>query len=225
MDLWLTVETLSETAPGSGESDAGLVDRDIVHDPTGLPYLPARRIKGALREAADEVVAVLRSAGVNLEEAGVAAVDDVFGRSGAGAPGWLRLENLHLDGAAETHAWLEIHRTALAPAQVLSAFTSVRTQTRIDADRGVAQEDTLRRTRVLRRGLVFAGRADLVDAAVAPAATRTLALACAALRRLGLSRNRGLGRVRVRLYADSSRARDLTTEALGWLDRLAAGRA
>ena len=42
----------SDLCAGSGYSYAGIIDSDICYSKNGIPYIPARRIKGCLREAA-----------------------------------------------------------------------------------------------------------------------------------------------------------------------------
>lgn len=237
MALRLTVTTRSETAPGSGESDGSVIDRDIVHDRYGLPYLPARRIKGLLRESAFDVVSMLGWAGVMSERDGLLSLNSVFGASGSHEAGWVRFDDLTLEGAEDLHTWLRWsqHQAAarderdfeVTPLRVLEQYTAVRAQTRIDAETGTAEENTLRRTRVLRRGLTFAGRVEIIvpddeyRAAKETASEVVLALACAGLRRVGLSRNRGLGRVDAGLWSDDEDRRDRIRPALADLARMA----
>ena len=49
----LIITLKSDLCVGSGYSYAGIIDSDICYDALGLPYIPARRLKGCLREAAE----------------------------------------------------------------------------------------------------------------------------------------------------------------------------
>lgn len=40
------LELLSDTLIGSGEGWGATIDTDVVFDDFGLPYIPARRVKG-----------------------------------------------------------------------------------------------------------------------------------------------------------------------------------
>ena len=48
----LTIKLLSDSCTCSGETYNSMVDMDVVYDENGLPYIPAKRIKGCIREAA-----------------------------------------------------------------------------------------------------------------------------------------------------------------------------
>ena len=54
MNRWngkLKITLKSDLCVGSGYSFAGIIDSDICYDDCGFPYIPAKRIKGCLREA------------------------------------------------------------------------------------------------------------------------------------------------------------------------------
>ena len=52
----ITINLLSDLAVGAGESYQSGVDQDIVYDDFGFPYIPAKRLKGCIRESALELV-------------------------------------------------------------------------------------------------------------------------------------------------------------------------
>ncbi|HOJ38397.1 MAG TPA: hypothetical protein PLP99_11030 [Ignavibacteriales bacterium] len=56
---------ISDTLPGSGESFTSYVDVDIVFDEYGIPYLPAKRIRGILRETAEELDNIISTNNLN----------------------------------------------------------------------------------------------------------------------------------------------------------------
>ena len=48
----LTIKLLSDLCTYSGDTYNSVVDTDVVYDENGIPYIPAKRIKGCIREAA-----------------------------------------------------------------------------------------------------------------------------------------------------------------------------
>ena len=47
----ITIRLLSDLSTTAGETYNSLVDTDVVYDKYGIPYIPAKRIKGCIREA------------------------------------------------------------------------------------------------------------------------------------------------------------------------------
>ena len=76
----ITINLLSDLAVGAGESYQSGVDQDIVYDDFGFPYIPAKRLKGCIRESALEQEElynqVLAEAGVKLDGEMVGANKD-----------------------------------------------------------------------------------------------------------------------------------------------------
>ena len=52
----LYIKLLSDMCTYSGETYNSIVDTDVVYDVHGIPYIPAKRIKGCIREAALELL-------------------------------------------------------------------------------------------------------------------------------------------------------------------------
>ena len=52
---YLKITLLSDLCVGNGESIGNAVDADVCMDRVGLPYIPARRLKGCLKQAALEL--------------------------------------------------------------------------------------------------------------------------------------------------------------------------
>ncbi len=61
--MQLRIKLLSDTLPGTGAGSVGGYNQEVTHHPNGLPFLPARRLKGCLREADLEVAEALSEAG------------------------------------------------------------------------------------------------------------------------------------------------------------------
>ena len=181
---------------GSGRADVN-VDAEVVHDRTGLPYFPGKRLKGLIYESALEVLEMSELAGLDLfTEEDLAELFQHDIKSGT----QLTIPNLHLapQGASrqmeEDWLYLQERYPGFVSAQdVLSLYTSLRYQTMIDRETGTAAETSLRNIRVVDEGLVFCGTVRLKGG------TRKkltiLALALRNLSHAGMKRNRGFGRI------------------------------
>lgn len=213
----LSIELKGPVCAASGAGGPGYIDRDVVFTEEGIPYLPGRRLKGLLRDAFRDIGDAL---GYRDADASKWKVEDwLFGKTGDTVPGVLRVGNGMLCARGDTPvdssltSWLRAAREIANPHHVATLFTEVRRQTSILRETGGAKKDTLRATRVLRAGLRF--RAPLTPAMALPEECESmLALAAAALQRMGTSRTRGLGRVSCRLLRGDQ---DLTSVALSKL--------
>ncbi len=217
MNYVLQITLQSPLTSASGEGRVGLVDRDIASDDLGLPILPGRRLKGLWREAYRDVTDAWGACYQTSTPA-----SKIFGESGK-SPGdrevALYVGNAELVEASSLKPWLEYlqHQNIrkILREDVVQHFSTVRAQTAIDRQTGVAQEDTLRLTRTLRPGLVF--RAP-VQFTLHPdkELLNALAISAAALQYMGTARTRGLGKVCCRLIESdgSNQECDLTEKVL-----------
>ncbi len=200
----LKIRLLSDLCAGSGEATGMTVDSDLCMDEMGFPYVPARRVKGVLREAADL-----------LCDCGAAArpeVEKLFGT--AEQAGQLSIGDAFFPRMDEMHAYLaglvpsELKRSA-APLNIARLFTSVRGQTRLE--NGVAVDGTLRFTRVLdRHNALHPDRETELIAEVTLEPDANVELfkrCCAAVRHIGSNRNRGLGYVQLSYSPEGSHNR------------------
>lgn len=175
----------------SGETYNSIVDTDIVYDVYGIPYIPAKRIKGCIRETALEL---LEFGLISREK-----YEKLFGKEGNQQSGFF-LSNAYLKEHAALVAVAEhFKKNGLAASQnVLDQYTDVRTQTAVDLETGVADKNSLRTMRVIRRGLEFEAECNPgknVDAKL----QKLLELAVSLVKHMGVSRSRGLGLVEMRL--------------------------
>jgi len=203
----INITLLSDTLVGSGEGFGATIDTDIVFDEVGLPYIPAKRIKGCLRQSAEEVkemfgqVADLESLLTKLD------IDDVFGKTGTQESAPVYFHNLTLPDYEDNYNWLDYfiqhkeYKQLVSPEVILEYFTTLRQQTAIDEEKGVAKEHSLRTSRVLQKGHTFIG--ELWLARPDDNIVKTLNLACRNLRYIGTKRNRGFGRVKCELLRNS----------------------
>lgn len=202
--LTLRIELLSPLCVGAGTGRAGYVDREVTFDEAGLPLIPGRSLKGLLRDAYRQLAQVLPPT--------ASAIDELFGKPGEELAGRLRIGNARLEHYQRLRSWLDgtyaqlggtIHRE-----DVIACYTEIRRQTAIDRETGSPRKETLRATRVLRRGLRFEA---MVSGNLREADRAALALAAAALKQMGTARTRGLGEVTCALYEEG---KDLTAEYL-----------
>lgn len=52
---YLKIVLQSDLCAGNGESIGNTIDTDVCMDAAGLPYIPARRLKGCLKQAAFDI--------------------------------------------------------------------------------------------------------------------------------------------------------------------------
>lgn len=188
----LRIKLLSDASIGRGDGVAGLVDREVEHDPYGFPYLRGRTLKGLLSEECDNLIAVLS----HHQEEWKRVAARLFGNPGSThhTMGIVRVGDACLpEDLRQAVAW-QIEDETLTKTEILDSLTTIRRQTAIDAQKGVAEDKSLRSHRVILRELCF--QADLMFERVPDAKTLSLlAVGALALRRLGSGRNRGLGHV------------------------------
>lgn len=187
----LYIKLLSDMCTYSGETYNSIVDTDVVYDVHGIPYIPAKRIKGCIREAALEL---LEFGLISREKYG-----KLFGKEGNQQSGF-SLSNAYLKEHAALVAVAEHFKKngLAAPQNVLDQYTDVRTQTAVDLETGVADKNSLRTIRVIRRGLEFEAECNPgknVDAEL----QKLLKLAVSLVKHMGVSRSRGLGLVEMKL--------------------------
>lgn len=187
----------SDTTLGRGEGVAGLVDAEIEHDRYGLPYLRGRTLKGLLAEEGANLLFSLNSSEAYQEWEKEAHF--LFGRPGSTLEDDARMHvgDARLPADLRAVVKADIASKRYTPNEVLESLTAIRRQTAMD-ESGVPDPGSLRSSRVILRETPLEAPLYFAD----PPEERALALlaACAqALRRVGVGRNRGCGRVEARL--------------------------
>lgn len=181
----------SDLCAGSGYSYAGIIDSDICYDKYGIPYIPARRLKGCLRQSAEECLL-----GTVLCGNDIAAI---FGEKGANGVKGIRIGNAVLREWDEIVSELSGVKSELVSSDsILKHFSNVRSQTRL-VD-GVADDNSLRYSRVVNHfspldnsEMKFVAEVSYDDS-ISDIGTK-LGMIAKATRNIGLKRNRGLGSV------------------------------
>ncbi len=195
----LKIKLLSDTTFGRGDGVAGLIDQEVEQDKYGFPYLRGRTLKGLLSEECDNLITILPENNQKNYWANIAC--KLFGIPGS------KLETIaamHVgdaclpDDLRQAVAY-EIDNEQLTNQDVLSSLTTIRRQTAIDWENGIADEGSLRSFRVVIRELEF--QADLLfETQPSDEMLSLLAVGTLALRRLGSGRNRGRGHVSCTLH-------------------------
>jgi CRISPR/Cas system CSM-associated protein Csm3 (group 7 of RAMP superfamily) len=193
LSFYLNIELLSDTLVGSGEGWGATIDSDVVFDECGLPYIPAKRIKGCLRESALEVLEMFDQSGIKLfsqEE-----IDFLFGKAGMVESGELSISNAYIEDYTLNKKWIEWlenkHGSMFSKDTVLNTFTSIRRQTAIK-ENGVKKKHSLRTSRVLNRGFKFSAGIETSND-IENKYIDFLNFAARNLRYIGTNRNRGFG--------------------------------
>lgn len=183
----LRIELLSDLCVSDGGVYNSALDTDICYDRYGFPVIPARRIRGCLRECGLE----LCDWGKDIP------IRTLFGDKGADSNrARVRIGDAYPENYEELVREVKASPGNLVfhPQNVLNHFSYVRTQTSLDYGTGIADPTTLRTMRVANRGLVF-----LSDTEVEDGLFDALEACCKAFTHMGIGRTRGLGEVRVTL--------------------------
>lgn len=185
----LRIKLKSDLCVGSGYSFAGIVDSDVCYDECGLPYIPAKRLKGCLREAT-ELIGFTEDERKRLF--GVVGMNEIVG---------CKLSNACLLNYEDIYSELKYMdlelRKHVSPQSVLEQFTVIKAQTKI-GENGISKDNALRFTRAIKHYSPLENNQELMfvaDVEVEETDVEILEKAVKALRNIGMNRNRGLGSV------------------------------
>jgi hypothetical protein len=188
MTWWISMTMESDATFARGGGVAGLLDIEVEHDALGCPMVGGRTLKGLLVEEWTLLEPVLGG--------GCAAhARWLFGESGT-VDACMRVGDACLPAGMRA----KIRQANLPPATVLDRLTTVRRQTALEGTTGAPQEGSLRVARAVRRGLILLAPLHFT-ATPAAGALAVLAACTLAVRRGGSVRNRGRGRIALRLHA------------------------
>lgn len=210
----MSITLESEALISSGEGFGAIIDTDVIFDENGLPYIPAKRIKGCLRDSALEVLRMFSLSNIgyfmsaelnnNKETNNYKIITEIFGTPGSDTEAKVYFSNFFISDYREAKEWFEYlchgkkeYADIISKDSIIETFTSIRRQTEIN-ENGTAKEYSLRTSRVLRKSLLFSG---LIEIGIEdPLVEELLGLACSNLRRIGTKRSRGLGEVTCKLF-------------------------
>ena len=177
----MKIKLRSDLCAGVGKHYAAILDLYTALDEFGLPYIPSRRIKGCMREAADLI--------------GVQSINELFGESGKGEAGSLRIGNAVIEHYTETVT--AIRENGILHNEVTDLFCYTRQETSIDSQTGTAKDGSLRFVRVVNRDYPDSSDPICFYAPISfdDEYETEIEKICKALRNIGYHRNRGLGAI------------------------------
>lgn len=184
----IKIELLSDMCVSDGGIYNSAIDTDVCYDSYGLPYIPGKRLKGCLRECAQE----LNDWGDEIP------ISEMFGEKG-NQKGKVIICNAYMEDAENyIRSIQKFPKNPLChPQNVLNQFSYIRTQTSINYDTGIAEEKSLRTTRVVNKGLKFEADLEIEDK-YCEALERCLTV----FRHIGIARTRGYGEIRASLMSE-----------------------
>ena len=180
----IRIELLSDLCVSDGGVYNSMLDTDICQDEYGFPYIPAKRLRGCLRECAQEL----------MDWGDTINVAKMFGKEGNSAAA-VRLGNAYPEGYEEKkgEAVRNMGNPVFHPQNVLNHYTYIRMQTAVNYETGTADDTSLRTMRVANKGLVFLAEAELSGG---KETVEKLRDCCSLLTHMGIARTRGLGEVK-----------------------------
>ena len=191
MKYRLTIDLKSDLCASSGTGLGSLIDADVCYDEYGIPYIPAKRIKGLLKEAAMEYC--------DWDESATAYLDKIFGVEGNNNPGSIKISNAYIDSHEEIEESLKCvpkeFKRYVDKQKMINLFTNVRYQTAIDDETGTSKDNSLRSIRVVNKGNRFLGDIELDSTEEKEFLEKVSKL----VTHMGLTRTRGFGEVVLKL--------------------------
>lgn len=191
----LCIQLLSDLCVSDGGVYNSSLDMDICHDEYGFPYIPGRRIKGCLRECAQE----LRDWGREDID-----IEKMFGGK-KNAKGTISIRNAYVNNYDRLREQVVGHQNSLLfhPQNVLSHYSYIRTQTAVNKETGTAKDKSLRVMRVAKKDLVFVAEVEMEEEYKSQFDDIV-----AVFHYMGISRTRGLGEIEVKCQPVSSDPED-----------------
>ncbi|WP_027626931.1 RAMP superfamily CRISPR-associated protein [Clostridium lundense] len=194
----VTMQLLSETIFGSGESKNGVVNTDILIDKNGFPYFSGKTFKGDLKKVFNTILKPYYEANTKIDLQ--AKISDFFG-SIAKKEGKLKFSNFYLSKdiiSVFSKDKLKDYNEEIKKDIILNTLTEIRFNIRMDNENGVAENKSLRASRVLRKGLKFEGYIESENE-LTEDEYEVLQNGIAALKHLGVNKSRGKGLVKVEI--------------------------
>ena len=186
MTVNYTIEFFSYWHVGSGLSSGTYADSVVKKTADGFPYIPGKTLKGLLREAAEHIHAFDE----NLVTAEFIA--DVFGMEPTSKD--TITDNLKVSSCFFSNAFLSDYIRDNTEAKHRQYFFDIIASTRIN-ERGTAETGTLRQIEVTVPLILHAVIENFPDS---PSGYKKQIEYCFKwVKRLGLGRNRGLGRCKI----------------------------
>ena len=194
----ININLKSDLCTSSGESLGSYIDNDICYDKYGIPYIPAKRLKGLLREATLEYI--------DWSGEDKKIIENIFGKEESRNPGMLEINNGHISHYKKITQTIksipkEFERY-ISKQRMVNVFTYVRYQTAVDEETGTSKDNSLRSTRVVKKGITFI--APIKINCSNPEIIELLKKVTKLITHMGMNRTRGFGEVRCTLEKEQS---------------------
>ncbi|QNU65525.1 hypothetical protein EHE19_011360 [Ruminiclostridium herbifermentans] len=159
----IKIELKSDLCAASGSGHGCYIDSDVCFDKFGFPYIPAKRLKGCLLEAANELI--------EWESCTEEDKKRLFGEKGLNEGGAFSISNAYIENYREIYTMLDemysqsenVHNQQgikdtknenkgekqIKRSDIINYFTSTRTRTAINESTGAAKDGSLRTIRVI----------------------------------------------------------------------------
>ncbi|WP_077611898.1 RAMP superfamily CRISPR-associated protein [Clostridium sp. Marseille-P2415] len=199
---WLIITLKSDLCTGTGDGIEGLIDIDIAHE-NGIPVIPAKRLKGCLLDSGREL---MENGLVEPEQ-----LEFMFGKPGKDSQGALHIGSAFLyqvpgeilgdrENGIQIEDYNELQKEILGQEElgiqeILELLTRLRSRTAIEEISGNAKQGSLRTMRVVRNGIRFRSRIDLLRDMDDDSIMEALSWCVKGLRHIGLGVTRGFGEV------------------------------
>lgn len=182
------IHILSDWHVGSGLTAGAETDAEVLKDEKKLPYIPGKTIKGLLKDAAIEIF--------SINQADKKVLDDLFGREEKDDKG--KVIKTHNGNLFFSNATLFVaEQKEITPELADFLYRNI-VSTQIDK-KGVAKNNSLRTMEVC-MPIILVGEIKKIDNGVDSELSNDekelVEKALKWVRRLGVNRNRGLGRCR-----------------------------
>jgi CRISPR/Cas system CSM-associated protein Csm3 (group 7 of RAMP superfamily) len=194
----IKIETKSDIIFGNGQSIAGFIDSDIVHDKYGFPYLSGKTFKGKIGEMANLFPEMLKQTGKDSLKFKDSR-NRLFGIEGRVTMNSLKFSDCEMSTNLRECYINSIKKTPISKEELLDALTYVDRQTSINYKTGVAEEGSLRNFRVIKRGLNFYCKVTVSNELINEDKI-LLASSCRLLQHLGSQETKGKGIVETTLW-------------------------
>lgn len=187
----IKIELLSDMCCGTGEGNGSHIDVMTSFDEAGIPIIPAKRLKGLIRENAEDLV---RWGFGALDES---SVENLFGGL-YGKESGVKIGNAEIENSVaikgEILSLIKNKDSTVTKDAVSDCFTSLRSQTKID-EHGIAEDHSLRTTQVVKKGASFFFTVTASDK-LSKKEIKLLDSGIKSLRHIGFNKSRGLGEVK-----------------------------
>jgi hypothetical protein len=190
----------SDTTFGRGDGVAGYIDAEVEHDEFGLPFLRGRTLKGLLQEECANILFALQTDAKfsDFEK----AADNLFGKAGSDleADAKMFVGDAVIQEDLRNAIKYAIDKNQTTADEILQSLTTIRRQTAM-SEKGSPKAESLRSIRVILRETIFESNLSFdKDYPIDSDEIVLLGMTCKALQRVGLARNRGRGKVSVKLF-------------------------